>query len=81
MSQDVDLGDNETLSLKSDSTYWRNPGHLQVDSLAGVAPCRKCIDRALWLTQLGQESSVECKSISQPDWIPTSTESNNESLV
>jgi hypothetical protein len=39
VSQDIDLGDNETLSLKSDSTNWRNPGHRQVDSLAGVAPC------------------------------------------
>lgn len=40
-----------------------------MDSLAGVAPCRKDIDRAQWLTQVGQKSTVECKSKSQPDWV------------
>ena len=40
-----------------------------MDSLAGVAPCRKDIDRAQRLTQVGQKSIVECKGKSQPDWV------------
>ena len=43
-------------------------GHRLVDSLAGVALCRKFIDRAQRLTQAGQKSAVECKGKSQPNW-------------
>ncbi len=38
-------------------------------SLAGVAPRRKDIDGAQWLTQVGQKSTAECKGKSQPDWV------------
>ena len=40
-----------------------------MDSLAGVAPGWKDINRAQRLTQMGQKSIVECKGKSQPDWV------------
>lgn len=52
--------------------------HLQVDSLAGVAHHRNGIDGALWLTQSGQKSDVECKGKSQPNWDLNKTDLSRE---
>ncbi len=56
-------------------------GHQLVDSLAGVALRRKCIDGAQRLAQPGQKSGVECKSKSRPDWISNNMKSKRESVV
>ena len=63
----VELDVNETLTCYFYTTNLLRQGHLLVDSLAGVARCRKCIDSAQRLAQAGQKSAVECKGKSQLD--------------
>ncbi len=53
-------------------------GQQLMDSLAGVAHCRNNIDSAQWLAQAGQESAVECKGKSQPDWLANKMQSRQE---
>ena len=57
------------------------PGHGQVGGLAGAARPRKGIGGAQRPAQAGQNSAVECKGKSRPDWTPHSKGSRGESLA